>query len=308
MDYRDVITYLITPESAPRKIVNEILLTLGFRQIITGQTFADVKKAIEDNRGDIIILGAQFDDGDIHELVKSVRSGRFGPNPFLPFLTFVNNPTKKMVNDVSNSGSDDLISYPMSPNTLAERIAALVENRKPFVVTADYIGPDRRHSTKRREGTMDIPLIDAPNTLRTRVKKDVTYDELQKAIIKAKGTIQSQRVDRSVDQVAWLVARILAGYFWADGATLEPEIVEFVEKLTVMAHELEFQLKGKENKNIAKLCGPLHVVSARLQVHGANAEKQDLKLLDLVSTAFKYTLENKQDDKFVKQINALIES
>lgn len=308
MEYRDVIAYLITPETAARKIVNEILLTLGFRQIITGSKFEHVEKAIEDNKADIIILGAKFEDGDIHELVKDVRNGRIGPNPFLPFLTFVNNPTKEMVSNVSNSGSDDLISYPMSPNQLAERIATLVENRKPFVVTADYIGPDRRLTAERREGTMEIPLIDAPNTLRARVKKNMTPDQMAKAIQDASVTVEKQRVDRSVGQVSWLVNRIVAGHKWADGGTLEQDIIDFTIKLTDMAHELEFRLKGKENKNIAQLCGPLHVIAGRLQVQGVKCDKKDLELLDLVSTAFKYTLENKTDDKFVKEIQALIDS
>ena len=38
---------------------------------------------------------------------------------------------------------------------------------KPFVVTSDYIGPYHRRDVS-RDGADGIPLIDVPNTLKTR--------------------------------------------------------------------------------------------------------------------------------------------
>jgi DNA-binding response OmpR family regulator len=306
MDYTDVNAYLITPETGARKIITDILLTVGFRHITPGSTYDDAKIAIDDNRADIIIIDAKFKDGDINELIKNVRNGRLGKNPFLPFLSFVSYPTKSLVREISDSGTDDLISYPMSTGQMSERMGILVEKRKPFVVTADYIGPDRRTTTERREGQQQIPLIEVPNTLRARVKKDVSPDEMEVAIRKALGEVHGQRVDRSIDQVAWLVTRILAGYSWAEGEALEPEIFVFLDKLDDMATELEFRLNGPEHQHIYHLCRPLLIVTAKLLKDQGNADPTNLKLLDLLSKAFKSAVNNEKDVDYTKQIQDLM--
>lgn len=306
MDYTDVNAYLITPETGPRKILTDILLSIGFRHITQGSTFEDAKIAIDDNRADVLIVDVNFKDGDINELIKNVRSGRLGKNPFMPFLSFVSYPTKSMVQKASDSGTDDLISYPMSTGQMSERMGILVENRKPFVVTADYIGPDRRTSNQRREGQGQIPLIEVPNTLRARVKKDVNPEEMESAIREALDEVHNQRVDRSVDQVDWLVVRILAGYAWAEGGALEPEIKVFLNKLDKMAAELEFRLNTPDYEHIYHLSRPLLMVVARLLKNEGSADVKDLKLLDLLSKAFKSAVADEKDVDYAKQIQDLM--
>ena len=71
-----------------------------------------------------------------------------------------------MVKKVIESGSDDLLPKPLSSGHLISRIEQLVQARKSFVVTSEYIGPDRRNTEERES---EITLLQVPNSLRVKV-------------------------------------------------------------------------------------------------------------------------------------------
>jgi hypothetical protein len=83
-----------------------------------------------------------------------------------------------IVQQVVNSGADDLVARPMSTALLGERIKGLVERRKPFVVTSDYIGPDRR----RDPGRNSAERLEVPNSLKIRTADGVTEDDAERQI------------------------------------------------------------------------------------------------------------------------------
>jgi hypothetical protein len=64
---------------------------------------------------------------------------------------------------------------------LGERIRQLGERRKGFVVTSDYIGPDRRRTP--RPG--DPPCLEAPNPLKLRALDTATDEEIGRLIIES---------------------------------------------------------------------------------------------------------------------------
>ena len=72
-----------------------------------------------------------------------------------------------------------------------ERINYLAGNRKPFVVTSEYIGPDRRSGRKLKEGeeadpSDDVPRIEVPNTLGAKASgESVDFVELQEMVANA---------------------------------------------------------------------------------------------------------------------------
>ena len=58
--------------------------------------------------------------------------------------------------------SDDLLLMPVAPAQVMTRIDNLMQGRKPFIVTHDYIGPDRVHvmagGRSVRSGHKDLAL------------------------------------------------------------------------------------------------------------------------------------------------------
>ena len=53
-------------------------------------------------------------------------------------------PAPELIREIVDAGADDILLQPTSRNLLKERIDTLTFDRKPFVVSARHIGPDRR--------------------------------------------------------------------------------------------------------------------------------------------------------------------
>ena len=66
-----------------------------------------------------------------------------------------------------DSGADDFVLRPFSTDVLAQRIAAIVERRKPFVISTGYVGPDRRFG----RGNSTLDFFSPPNVLKSNVER-----------------------------------------------------------------------------------------------------------------------------------------
>ncbi len=77
-----------------------------------------------------------------------------------------------------NSGADDLLLRPFSTTLLGQRIEAHVERRKGFVITTEYVGPDRR----KEPGGGAIDLFDPPNSLKMKAKEKLSADVIAKRL------------------------------------------------------------------------------------------------------------------------------
>lgn len=96
------------------------------------------------------------------------------------------------------------------PKHLLDRVDHLAHGRKLFVVTHDYIGPDRRRGV--RPEMPSAPLIEVPNPLKVKAGSAVDEIRLQEMIDTAATMINEQKIERHAVQIRYLVERILPLY------------------------------------------------------------------------------------------------
>ncbi len=115
---------------------------------------------------DLLVLDLDLPDGSALGVVQEIRQGRLGRNPFLPIilLTWARQP--KVLQRAVSSGIDLILVKPVSPAQLFSRIDGLVAQRRPFIVTADYVGPDRRGHAM----SGDAQRYEVPNTLKEKLE------------------------------------------------------------------------------------------------------------------------------------------
>ena len=89
-------------------------------------------------------------------------------NPFIVIIVTAWEKSTGLINRVVNSGADDLLLRPFSTALLGSRIEAHIERRKGFVITTDYVGPDRRQSQVRQTNAAET--FDPPNSLKMKAK------------------------------------------------------------------------------------------------------------------------------------------
>lgn len=274
--------YLGDPNNYVLQPLRNALVNEGFKNSHDFISYESLLEAIERFPPDLIVVDTEMPGGDACELVSDMRHNKLGTNPFVPVILTTWQPTQEIVGRVANSGADDLLIKPISPGKLMERMATLVRRRKPFSVTSDYVGPDRRDDAGREE--TPIPLIEVPNTLSTKAKGDVLdYDTLQEEIDEALYQVNDQKLSRHAYQVAFLIGLILPVY--ENKRRPDAKTLEHIQRLTYVARDISRRLGGTRFDHVSELCETLIGVADSIEQTYRRPNPRDLKLIKSLSDA-----------------------
>ena len=183
------------------------LTAAGFEQIEDTSRISTIRESIMNNGVDLLVCDMHLSDGDIDNLIHQIRHQEVGNNPFVTIITLIPTADEPMIKKVINSGTDDILVMPISPENLMKRVVHLIHKRKPFVVTTDYIGPNRRE--RHRPGTQKIPQIEVPNPLKVMVEDKPDWNKLQTEIEATAKLLNEQKIERHAYQIVYLLPLVL---------------------------------------------------------------------------------------------------
>ena len=272
---------LVEPDLNMRHSIRNILHDNGFRNIRLGANLHDVKEEFVQNMPDLLISESTLADGDFCDFVAGLRHGEYGTNPFLPIIAMAWSPTQDTVRRVIQTGSDDLLSKPLSAGQLLNRINVLIKMRKPFVVTTDYIGPDRRSRENREKSK--IPLIDVPNTLKFKATtgRELEAKNLQAAIDASASNINIQKLQRHAVQIRYLVDRLVPAMQMGE---IDETSAMSLDRLLYVTQDTARRLVGTQYEHVSDLCQSLIDVTHRI-IGSSHADAKDVNLLRPLSQA-----------------------
>lgn len=154
------------PVVSNRAATRAALHALGFRHIAVVGSLGDLSEALDRQPPDLVVCEAQAGEDELCRVIRELRRGDRGSNPFVVVIATAWATNSMLTMKLSDAGADDLLLRPFSAKSLDHRIQTHVMHRKPFVVTPDYIGPERRTGADRAPGTT---VFDAPNSLKTKM-------------------------------------------------------------------------------------------------------------------------------------------
>ncbi len=220
------------PESVKRTAINKCLRALGFRKINQASSFEELNQLLQTSSPDILLCASDYADEDLIKLVQSLREGLIAPNPFLVVLAMSWCSDDETVTAYRNAGVDGFLSFPLSPPKLGNFLQGQIEQRKKFVATADYVGPDRRRDPA-RSGTECFKVV---NSFRLKgigspageIESQVTT-ALQKSIVRLGAA--RRRADVMQLCIQWrLLERSRSG---------SPDAKNFLRRLRAIAQDVE---------------------------------------------------------------------
>lgn len=201
-DFRSLAVLIVDREVNTRRLLRGILARLGVERILDFTGISDVPTAMVAVQPDLMFIDADAPDPDGLRFVQGLRHAQAPHNPFIGVIATTWQPTPSLLLRFNATGADDMMAKPFSAKQVQDRLANLIEARKSFVVTADYIGPDRRRQP--REG-IQIPLFDVPNTLRMKALGQYDRTRAVDRIGTALEAINAQKIVRNGFQVAFLI-------------------------------------------------------------------------------------------------------
>jgi CheY-like chemotaxis protein len=194
--------YLYDPEPNVRRLLRDALGQLRIGRIDVYGRLDALREAFGSGTPDLLVADAEDAASETLRLVHQLRHGQFAGNPFLGVIVTAFNPTKQLLSRVTNSGADALLVKPVSARQIQERVSALIDTPRRFVVTSDFIGPDRRRAP--REGSQ-IPLLEVPNTMRLKATGIGGRVDIPRAIEAAYAEVNEQKLLRLAFQAAFLI-------------------------------------------------------------------------------------------------------
>ena len=287
LDYRNVGLILGDPNVLLRQGLKGALFSQGFRDIVDTDKISVIREAIDDGKVDLLICDAELSDGDPCALIHDIRHHNVGNNPFIVTIALIDVPDRELVMRIMGSGADDVLLKPVSAAKLMERVENLIHKRKRFVVTTDYIGPNRRDGG-RGEGE-DIPEIDVPNPVKVKAEGRADDETLQRAIDAVTGVLNEQKIERHAHQISYLVEHIIPRY--QDGKTTDPEVRIELERLQLVSEDISRRMQGTSYAHVGDLCQSMVTVAKAVREKAMEPNSKDLQLMPELARAIKRAFE-----------------
>jgi CheY-like chemotaxis protein len=139
-------TSVLLVDSNPQgaQILRQLLLGFGVRAPIHCDTAAEAQEVLRTNEIDLLISDDALPDMSGYDLVRWLRRSKLEPNAFVSSIIVCGHVRRTEVQKARDCGANFLLTKPISTQILMERVLWVAREKRPFLDTGEYLGPDRR--------------------------------------------------------------------------------------------------------------------------------------------------------------------
>jgi len=149
----------------------------------------------------LLVVDDELSERATAPLIRDIRNGALHEHPFPMVLMLAHHQNEQHLRSLINCGPDAIVLAPVSITDLFSKIDRFALGRKPFVVTRDYVGPDRRSSL--REGAHQPLIVEPPNPLAA----GVDLESFRLAVEASTTALKAAHVECSFGQLAWALSQ-----------------------------------------------------------------------------------------------------
>jgi DNA-binding NarL/FixJ family response regulator len=294
--YDDLRTLVALPEAIGRKGLRKTLTNEGMLHCREVAEMPVLLEKIQQATPDLLIttINEQWDSAS---LIRKVRHGGLGSNPFMVIIVLLDQPAPEMVNRVVNAGADDLLLPPWLGRLVIERLDNFAQGRKPFLVTHDYIGPERR-TMARREDALVSPTMEVPNPVQWLSDGNADREAFRKKIEAALEMVNLRKIKSTGGQLRWLADRTVEQF--AEGG--QPAIQPSIRSLLEAADEMVRRAANTDFAPAIELTTGLREICLRLQKTDRMARENEVAVLPSLAEAVAKALYWNEKDPLPKAL------
>lgn len=273
-----VVAFIGEPDETQRRELREVLMHAGLKQVSAHANLTNLANLLGQVPPDLVMLSDDLDPG-VFDFIRNIRHNKIGTNPFVVIISVVAPDNVESVKRAMQSGADDIIIKPAKEKQILQRLKRVMMNRLPFVVTSDYVGPDRRAKNR----VSPIRRINVINTMLDKASgKPVDVDDIRKAVDESMNEMLFARLDSHSLRLGFVCNLILEAHKNNNVTS------EFKEKLRVMVDVLKDAARTAERvqeRELALMCGSLSADVARMAENYLALTARDLDLIQKLPRA-----------------------
>lgn len=281
LDLDKVHVLLYETKANIRRVIKFALLEIGFQEVHECTNLGDVKTVLRMYNPDLMILDLDQGHKAVSRFMRDIRHQYSGDNPFVVSIATTWRADPEIVRAALDGGVDDIIMKPISVQILSQRINNLIHNRREFIATTDYVGPERRSEEFRSPSEKDPGHIKVPNSLRYKAtgdEKAVVDDAAVKAALEAVVLQKIQRLSIELSNNAAQLEGLSGSY------ENSFEISAKIELAAKMIRQVQQYIQGQKLDGIIQIANSMAHVMEMIKV-SVDPKPKQFEILKLHSQA-----------------------
>jgi CheY-like chemotaxis protein len=139
-----VSTLLVDDNPQSLDILTQVVNGFGVRNLSRVLSGEEARDHLKRQQVDLLITDAQMPGMDGYDLITWLRREGGEPNRFIPVIIVTGHTRQSDVLKGRDCGANYIITKPISPKILLERIFWVAKSERLFIEAPTYVGPDRR--------------------------------------------------------------------------------------------------------------------------------------------------------------------
>ncbi|MEQ8601820.1 MAG: hypothetical protein RIB45_00775 [Marivibrio sp.] len=131
----------------------------GMKRVQHIHTLERLEGALRTEDPHALLLEMDVHGDDLIQLVRRIRRGRAGLDPFVATIACKSQVTSDLARTYAAAGFDHVLNKPHSADTVTAHLKDLAAKPRRFIAAKGYVGPDRRRGPRDANqcGVMDVP-------------------------------------------------------------------------------------------------------------------------------------------------------
>lgn len=143
VDFSKLRVLIVENHALMRRLLHEMLRGFGVSHVREAKSVPGAIDLIYSEEFDVVILDFFLGELDGADFAWVVRRDANCVNREVPILLITSMPDHHKVLKVRDAGINGMLTKPIAPKDLYERIYRMLASPRPFLITPAYVGPQR---------------------------------------------------------------------------------------------------------------------------------------------------------------------
>lgn len=266
-----------------RQQLRDMFKSQGITQIICHANLSAMKEVMLQVPPDLLVISDDFDE-EVFATIREIRNQKLSDNPFMLITMLVGANRPKSLQQAIGIGVDDIIVKPLTTERIQERLKLVTYHRQPFIVTDDYMGPQRKN-VEYKGRVRKIPVL---NTMLEKVNgRDFDKNALRNAVEDSLQQVLQAKLDRQSFRLGEVCERLVRSY---ETGNISEEVQNDLIMLADVLVDASQVAERLHDNSLSGLCDQLSENVRGIADHYDDASSTEIDLIRKVTAAFKMAM------------------
>lgn len=144
IDFSEKVILIVDDNQYMRQLIGHMLRAFDVGMVLHATNAKDAFDEISQTTVNCMIVDWLMPKMTGLEFVHHVRTSPQSPKPDIPIILCSGHTEKARVLEARDCGVSEVLTKPVSPRSLMEKLDAAMNHPRPFIISPSYTGPDRR--------------------------------------------------------------------------------------------------------------------------------------------------------------------